>query len=465
MVNGKDAIRWALLVCALFPVLWPIYAQDSSEKTSRKIEFSLARLDEKIAKQTAEIERSPTSASPYFQRAVLLEKKQELVRAIKDYGEAIRLDPVPRYHLLRGQLWHEMGESKLAEQDFDEALLLISEIIRNDARLEPEFHQERAWAWYAKGHVANAIKYLDLAYANETDLPRSTILRMRGLAWWQLGDLDKAETDFDSALEIDPLRPASHCERGRLHVARGDHRRAIIEFNEAIRLDPKQPFIYTTRALAHLTLHEFEKAISDCSEAIKIFPLYAPAYRHRGCARLSLGQIDLALDDFNQAVQFTPSYARPVVRGRELSPIRGSCDRVYYYDFLPQLDRAGTWRMKGEWEKAIDDLKETLRMDPASSQAQNDLAWVQATCPDAKYRDGKSAIELARKACEATKWKKDDYIVTLAAAHAEVGEYDEAVKRMTQASEIDPKRDAATREQLLKLFKQSMPYRDSVKDK
>ena len=121
--------------------------------------------------------------------------------------------------------------------------------------------------------------------------------------------------------------------------------------------------------------------------------------------------------------------------------------------------------MKGEWEKAIDDLKETLRMDPASSQAQNDLAWVQATCPDAKYRDGKSAIDLARKACEATKWKKDDYIVTLAAAHAEVGEYDEAVKRMTQASEIDPKRDAATREQLLKLFKQSMPHRDSVKDK
>ena len=429
-------------------------------------EASFYELDDGIVAATQKIDRDPEAVREYLRRAFYYDQKLELVAAIKDFGNAIRISPSSvQFYLFRGELWREIGEPQLADADFDEGLRLIEEMLRTDPELHRDKLHFRAWAWYAKRNTANAIRDLDLAIEIAPESHRSMLLVTRGMVLQRQGDSVKAEADFTRSIELDPQQAAARSERGRLRLARGDVFDAISDFNEAIRFDPIQPSVYTSRAIAYMKLGEFEKAIVDCSAAIKVYPLYAPAYRHRGCAYLALQRVDLALIDLNKAIGLTPNYTNPGWSGSEISIYRGPRNRVYYYDFLPQLDRASVWRMKGEWEKAIDDLKETLRMDPASSQAQNDLAWVQATCPDAKYRDGKSAIDLARKACEATKWKKDDYIVTLAAAHAEVGEYDEAVKRMTEASEIDPKRDAATREQLLKLFKQSMPHRDSVKDK
>ena len=93
----------------------------------------------------------------------------------------------------------------------------------------------------------------------------------------------------------------------------------------------------------------------------------------------------------------------------------------------PYWQRGNAWKKKGDYAKALADFDEAVRLDPALAGAHNSRAWLLGTCPDAKYRDGKAAVESAKKACERTDWKVANYLRTLAAACAEAGQFDDAV--------------------------------------
>jgi Tfp pilus assembly protein PilF len=116
----------------------------------------------------------------------------------------------------------------------------------------------------------------------------------------------------------------------------------------------------------------------------------------------------------------------------------------------------------GEHAKALADLEKALELKPDDDGVLNNLAWLLATSPEDALRDGKRAIELATKACEATEWKEAHIISTLAAGYAEAGDFETAKKYSRQAvelgSEVDDVKSQLEKE--LESYEEGKPWRE-----
>jgi tetratricopeptide (TPR) repeat protein len=189
-----------------------------------------------------------------------------------------------------------------------------------------------------------------------------------------------------------------------------------------------------------------DKAILDFNEAMRFDPESAQTYYFsRGSAWFAKGELDRALADFDEALRLGPN------------------------DPFSYLYRGRIWERKGDYERAIADYGEVLRLVTEGSLAFDSLnarAWIWATCPDARHRDGKKAVESAMRACELTSWKHPDKLDTLAAAYAEVGNFDAAIKWAAKAIELSPRGEQKMRADFgsrLALYKAKKPYRATPK--
>ena len=75
-------------------------------------------------------------------------------------------------------------------------------------------------------------------------------------------------------------------------------------------------------------------------------------------------------------------------------------------------------------------------------------------------RSGDQAVLHATKACELTHWKDDLCLSTLAAAHAEAGDFDAAIKWQLQAIELAPDEAKEDYRFCLDHMKKGEPCRD-----
>jgi tetratricopeptide (TPR) repeat protein len=122
------------------------------------------------------------------------------------------------------------------------------------------------------------------------------------------------------------------------------------------------------------------------------------------------------------------------------------------------FNRALVWSEEKNYGQAIHDFNDAIRLDPNNPEAYSRRAWIWATCPHVQYRDGKRAVESAMKAVKLnpTAINKD----TLAAAHAETGNFDEAVRWQEQALADPQYRDNQDFKRRLELYRNRKPYRE-----
>lgn len=127
-----------------------------------------------------------------------------------------------------------------------------------------------------------------------------------------------------------------------------------------------------------------------------------------------------------------------------------------------ELDAHG-WLSRRDYRRALDAFDEEIRRLPGLWDAHYHRAWILATCPDPRIRDGRAAVQAATRACELTKWRRAQTLDTLAAAYAESGDFNAAIewegKTLAQAT-ISPvlRLDAQNR---MGLYKAGKPYREN----
>ena len=135
-------------------------------------------------------------------------------------------------------------------------------------------------------------------------------------------------------------------------------------------------------------------------------------------------------------------------------------------DIIAHLGLATVLPHSGEEQGAIQHLETALHIDPDSTEALNNLAWTLATCPDANFRDGARAVQLAERACALTEYRQTIFVGTLAAAYAEAGRFDEAMAAAQKAVTLAEKNHEPELRQknadLLELYRAHRPYHEAA---
>jgi Flp pilus assembly protein TadD len=177
-----------------------------------------------------------------------------------------------------------------------------------------------------------------------------------------------------------------------------------------------------------------EEAVADYDQAIASLPEDATLLRARAHAQQRLGNFTRATADINRAIQLSP-------HDPELLTQRGSLAAE-----------------QGKFDHAQDDFRQAIKIAPNFGDAYRSLAWLQATCPDPKYRDPKQALSSAKKA--ATLSSPDDYLLldTQAAANAGAGQFDQAVELQQKALAAAPADAATPLQQRLALYQRQQIF-------
>ncbi len=305
----------------------------------------------------------------------------------------------------------------------------------------------------------------------------------RALAHYNLGTIlllngkhDAAETHFLFALRLNPDYDDAHNNLGNVLYSRGKHDEAAAHYTEALRLNPRFPKAHNNLGTFLLGRGQLEAAEAHFALALGLDPNYADARCNLGAVLNAQGKYEAAAAHLTQALRLKPGLANAHYHLGISLGVRGKYEaaKARFAEAL-RLDPGNAdahhnlgvvLSRLGDYGAARAHFAEAIRLKPGGPDAYDASALLMAACPEAKFRDGKGAVQFATRACELTKWKDPRFVDTLAAAQAEAGEFDAALKSQSTAIELlTDERQKDDYRSRLALYQVKRPYRQvSLKD-
>jgi tetratricopeptide (TPR) repeat protein len=215
---------------------------------------------------------------------------------------------------------------------------------------------------------------------------------------------------------------------------------AIEHLQKAIQLEPKQYLAHYELANALIKKGKVDEGIAEFKQTLELNPKYADAHRYLGVTLLyDKNQPDEAIQQFKAALDANPEYAEA-------------------YNFL-----GIALLQKGRPNEAAGDFVLAVELHPHYVLAENNLAWLVATSPEASLRNGTKAVALAEDADQTANGQNPMVTMTLAAAYAEAGRFPDAIATAQRAIQLA---DAANNNGLeaslkmqLQIYQSGSPFR------
>ncbi|UCD83828.1 MAG: tetratricopeptide repeat protein [Deltaproteobacteria bacterium] len=192
------------------------------------------------------------------------EGKSNIKQAVKEAERMMQAAPTNyEIHNFLGTYYAKAGKLDEAIAEFKEAV-----------RLNPRYSS----AW---NNLEIAMKKKELLKQQgiinggaSSEIPPDSVLGhfYRGIAFQQKGELDKAVTEYQEVLKIDPEYFDAYINLGLAYFKLGDNDQAINEFSQALKLRPQSAVCHTNLGAIYARLENKEKAIYHFRESLRLDP-------------------------------------------------------------------------------------------------------------------------------------------------------------------------------------------------
>lgn len=217
---------------------------------------------------------------------------------------------------------------------------------------------------------------------------------------------------FDELMSSNSESAKVLMERGRLYAREGEPQKALADLRKAADLDPKDAAVWFDLIELLLLMNDVDGA----EQALRQAPNEANTAGRRllfeGAVAARRGETSSAESKWRTAIETEPTL-------------------VMAYQSLAQ-----SMQQRGNVAAALKVLLAGIEQTPSAADLQNNAAWILATATDQNQRDGKLALELATRACALTGNRRHNFVGTLAAAHAETGDFNEAARLAEVAARL-----------------------------
>jgi len=384
--------------------------------------------------------------------------------AIAEYAAALRIKPdYADAHNNLGVALANQGRISEATAEFTAALRI--------KRGFAEPHNNLANTLIRQGRLAEAVAEFTAALRIKPDFAEAhnnlanTLIRQ--------GRLAKAVAECQAALRIKPDFAEAHNNLALALAGQGKLAEATAEYAAALRIKPDLAEAHNNLANTLIRQGRLAEAVAECQAALRIKPDFAEAHYNLGNVLASQGSVAEATAEYQAALRIKPDFAEAhnnlantLIRQGRLAEAVAECQaalRIKPDDVEAHYNMGNALASQGRIAEATTEYRETLRLRPDWPPALGGLAWILATSSNESVRNGGEAVQLAERLCAVSGCQEADGLDVLAAAYAEAGRFDDAVRVAQRAVEAataaGPGDLAGQIQERLKLYRASRPYR------